>query len=218
MKNTRLLLVDDHQMIRDGIKSYLSEEPSIELIGEAANGADAVLMAERLKPDVILMDISMPQLNGMEAAKLILEKLPNTKIIMLSMYEDEKYVTSCLAEGVHGYIHKGADKHEIIFGIKEVMEGEQYLSKPIREVLASSYIKSLRQKKEDLKRPVITLTKREKEIVKHLIDGLTSADIGDKLFISARTVDTHRANIMHKLEVKNVVELLNKVNKEGLID
>lgn len=218
MSVIKIMIVDDHHLVRVGIKSYFVNEPDLAVIGEASDGEQAVRLAGTLNPDLVLLDISMPNLNGMEAASIIVKNYPEIKIIILSMYLDEKFIQKCMEEGVHGYIHKGAEQYELIYGIRSVMNGELYYSKEVREVLVKTYAKNLRKKKDNLKKDNIALTKREKEIIKYIIKGLTSTEIGEKLFISNRTVDTHRANLMQKLKVKNVIELVNKVNSESLIE
>lgn len=214
---TSILLVDDHRLIRDGIKGYLDLD-WIDIVGEAENGEDAIRLTEKLNPDLVLMDISMPKLNGMEAAQKILEGDEAVKIIMLSMYLDEKYLFKCMEIGVNGFIYKGADKYEIITGIQEVMEGETFYSKEIKEILIKSYSNNLKAKKKGLSQKVDTLTQREKEVVRYIMKGYTSQQIAEALFISPRTVDTHRTNLMHKLEVKNSIELINKVHKLDLLE
>jgi DNA-binding NarL/FixJ family response regulator len=213
----KILLADDHQLVRNGIKMFLESEEGFEVTGEAENGHEAIKKNNELKPDIVLLDISMPEKNGLEAAPEILSALNKPKIIMLSMYLDEQYINSCMEAGVHGYIHKGADKDELISGVKKVMEGVSFYSKDVRDVMVNNYITSLKKKKQKLAQPEIKLTKRELEVIKLIMKGYTSNQIAEGLFISNRTVDTHRANIMQKLDVKNSIELINKVTEENLL-
>lgn len=213
----KILLADDHQLVRNGIKIFLESEEGFEVIGEAKNGIEAIEKNEELCPDLVLLDISMPEKNGLDAAPEILSSSNGPKIIMLSMYLDEQYINSCMEAGVHGYIHKGADKEELINGVKKVMEGTNFYSKDVRDVMVNNYITSLKKKKQKLAQPKINLTKRELEIVKLIMKGYTSNQIAEELFISNRTVDTHRANLMQKLGVKNSIELINKVTEENLL-
>jgi DNA-binding NarL/FixJ family response regulator len=213
----KILLADDHQLVRNGIKMFLESEEGFEVTGEAENGHEAIKKNNELKPDIVLLDISMPEKNGLEAAPEILSALNKPKIIMLSMYLDEQYINSCMEAGVHGYIHKGADKDELISGVKKVMEGVSFYSKDVRDVMVNNYITSLKKKKQKLAHPEIKLTKRELEVIKLIMKGYTSNQIAEGLFISNRTVDTHRANIMQKLDVKNSIELINKVTEENLL-
>ncbi|MGM0579081.1 MAG: response regulator transcription factor [Bacteroidota bacterium] len=214
----KILLADDHQLVRNGIKIFLESEEEFEVIGEAKNGIEAIEKTKQLKPDIVLLDISMPDKNGLEAAPEILKIPENPKIIMLSMYLDEQYINSCMEVGVQGYIHKGADKEELINGVKKVMEGVSFYSKDVRDVMVNNYISSLKKKKQQLAQPKISLTKRELEVVKLIMRGYTSNQIAEELFISNRTVDTHRANLMQKLDVKNSIELINKVTEENLLN
>lgn len=214
----KVLLADDHKMVRDGIKSFLESEDWLSVVAEADNGDDAIKKFRTETPDIILMDISMPVKNGMEASEEIMQESDQVKIIMLSMYLDEKYINTCMEAGVHGYIHKGADKEDVIYGIKQVLEGQNFYSRDVREVMINNYTRTLKRKKEKLAGKDYSLTKREKEIVKWIMEGYTSNEIAEKLFISNRTVDTHRANVMQKLKVKNSIELINKITKEGIIE
>lgn len=213
----KILLADDHHLVRDGIKMFLESEEDFKVIGEAKNGLEAIELNASLKPDLVLLDISMPEKNGIEAATEILQGKPVPKIIMLSMYLDEKYINTCMEAGVHGYIHKGADKKELIEGVRKVISGQNFYSKEVREVMVSNYINSLKQKKKSLTQLKITITKREMEIVKLIMKGYSSVQIAEDLFISNRTVDTHRANLMQKLDVKNSIELINKVTELNLV-
>lgn len=213
----KILLADDHQLVRNGIKIFLESENEFEVVGEAKDGNEAIEKNMELKPDLVLLDISMPDKNGLEAAPEILSAPNAPKIVMLSMYLDEQYINSCMEAGVHGYIHKGADKEELVNGVKKVMEGISFYSKDVRDVMVNNYINSLKKKKQQLAQPKISLTKRELEIVKLIMKGYTSNQIAEELYISNRTVDTHRANLMQKLEVKNSIELINKVTEEELI-
>ncbi len=213
----KVLLADDHHLMRDGIKMFLESDKGITVVGEATNGLVAIEMCQKIKPDLLLMDISMPEKNGIEAATEILKNGYVPKIIMLSMYLDEKYINTCMETGVHGYIHKGAAKEELLEGVKKVMEGQNFYSKEVREVMVNNYINNLKQKKKILTQEKVTITKRELEIIKLIMKGYSSLQIADTLHISNRTVDTHRANLMQKLEVKNSIELINRVSELNLL-
>lgn len=213
----KVLLADDHHLMRDGIKMFLESDKDIKVIGEAKNGVEAVEMCQSLKPDLLLMDISMPEKNGIEAASDVLKLNFIPKIIMLSMYLDEKYINTCMETGVHGYIHKGADKEELLEGVRKVMDGQNFYSKEVREVMVSNYINNLKQKKKILMQEKVVITKRELEVIKLIMKGYSSQQIAETLHISIRTVDTHRANLMQKMEVKNSIELINKVTELNLL-
>jgi DNA-binding NarL/FixJ family response regulator len=213
----KVLLADDHHLMRDGIKMFLESDKDIKVIGEAKNGEEAIEMSQFLKPDLLLMDISMPLKNGIEAASEILECPFVPKIIMLSMYLDEKYINTCMETGVHGYINKGAAKEELLEGVKKVMASQNFYSKEVRELMVSNYINNLKQKKKILTQEKVPITKRELEIIKLIMKGCSSLQIAATLHISNRTVDTHRANLMQKLEVNNSIALINKVTELNLL-
>lgn len=206
MKKIRILIVDDHNLIINGIKSLLSPIQNFEIIGEANDGQQAIDLSLKIKPDVIIMDISMPVLSGIDATKIILEKLPETKVIALTQHEDSEYVIQILNAGGYGYLLKNSKKEEFIDAINTVCEGRKYFSKNISNLLLNDLLenKSAKPKEE----PKILLTKREKEIIQKIADELSNYQIADELNISLRTVETHRRNIMQKLNLTNVVSLI----------
>ncbi|MCX2743200.1 response regulator transcription factor [Mangrovivirga sp. M17] len=211
--STKLLLVDDHSLIRVGIISILKEKGGDFEIIEANSGEEAVKKYIDQMPDVTVMDISMEGINGMEAASEILERNENALIIILSMYLDRDYILKSMEIGVKGYVLKN-EGNEIGEAVKTVLDGGEYFSSSVKEVLLKEYTSGIRSKKKEKE---FSLTKREKEILKLVVEGETSQEIADKLFISVRTVDTHRANIMKKLKVNNSISLINKVNKLKLV-
>jgi DNA-binding NarL/FixJ family response regulator len=212
-----ILIVDDHSLIRDGIKGYLKDSP-YKVIGEASNGRQAIEMVESLHPEVIIMDISMPVVNGMEASKIILQKWPETKIIVLSMHLEQEFIESCMEVGISAYLFKSAGKSEVIDAIESVLIGSTFYSNEVREKVMNIFTNTLKKKKSQLKEEPIIITNREKEVIRLVMDGKTSAEIAEILFISPRTVDTHRSNLMQKLQTKNTVELIRKVNELDLLD
>lgn len=214
--NLKIALVDDHSLIRDGIKSLLlsSQNKNLNII-EGSNGKDALEIVKKNKPDIMVLDISMPDMNGMQVAEEILGSEDDIKVIMLSMYSDYEYVSHCIEIGVHGYILKG-EGHEIIDALESLSTGRPYYSSGVRDLIVSQYTAKVRKKNTEEEK--IILTNREKEVIKHVVDGLTSLEIADILFISARTVDTHRSNIMKKLKVKNSIALINKVKDMALLE
>lgn len=211
MEKYTILLADDHAMIRAGIKMLLKSNKEYVIVGEVSNGNDAIEQFDELKPDLAILDISMPELSGMEASKEILKKNPNALIIILSMYDDEDYISLCIEIGVKGYVVKSESSEELMEAIKCVLEGETYYSNRVQEVIVSKYTSNVRKKQ---KQEIINFTAREVEIIKLISEGLTSHQIADKLFISPRTVETHRSNLLSKADAKNSMELLRKV--EGL--
>ncbi len=215
MPKSRILIADDHAMIRDGVKSLLSRDKDLTVVGEAASGNEAIRKFSELKPDLLILDISMPDLNGMEAAGQIIKHDPQAKIIILSMYDDEDYIAQCMETGVKGYVVKNETSDELAYAVNTVLKGQTYFSSQVQKVIFKKYTSNVTKKKE--KEPDFKLTSREIEIVKLISEGLTSHQIADKLFISPRTVETHRANLMKKTSAKNVIELIKKIEKMGLI-
>ena len=211
----KILLVDDHSLIRDGIKSLVKGSiPNIS-IHEASDGKSALEMVEKLKPYIVVLDISLPDMNGMMVAEQIIAKYVDTKVVMLSMYSDYEYVSKCIEIGVDGYVLKN-EGHEIIDAIKSIEENRAYYSTGVRDLIVNQYTAKVR--KNESKEVTVVLTNREREIIKHVVTGLTSHDIAEILFISTRTVDTHRSNVMKKLKVKNSIALINKIKEYRLLE
>jgi Response regulator containing a CheY-like receiver domain and an HTH DNA-binding domain len=169
---------------------------------------------KHFKPDLLILDISMPDVNGMEAARQILTDDPEAKIIILSMYDDEDYISRCMEHGVKGYVVKNETGGELDYAVRTVLKGQNYFSSQVQQVIFKKYSSNVTKKKQ--KEPEVKLTSREIEIVKLISEGMTSHQMADKLFISPRTVETHRANLMKKVGVKNSIELVKKVEKMGL--
>jgi DNA-binding NarL/FixJ family response regulator len=199
-----VLLCDDHTLFREGIKAILRDEPSIEIIGEADNGREAVTKAHRLNPDVVLMDIAMPDLGGLEATSRILRSNPKIKVLILTMYEEEEVITRCLRAGAAGYVLKDAPRSDLIHAIDVVKKGGQYLSsralkKVVKQhVTGAKHFKSgERAKATDYER----LSDREREVLKLLADGLSPKEIATRLLLSVKTVDAHKTNMMRKLDL-----------------
>lgn len=215
MPKHKILIADDHAMIRDGVKTLLKQNKDYVVAGEAVNGREAVEKYNELKPDLVIMDISMPELSGMEAANLIIKDNPDARVIMLSMYDDEDYISQCIEHGVKGFVVKNESGSELDYAIKSVLEGRNYFSNHVQNVIVKKYTTAASKRK--LKEPDIKLTTREVEIVKLISEGLTSQQMADRLFISPRTVETHRANLMKKTGVKNSIELVKRVEKMGLL-
>ena len=216
MKRIKILIVDDHDLIINGIKSLLASIDSFHIIGEAMNGQQAVEQSIKLNPDVIIMDISMPIMSGIEATKIILEKLPNIKVLALTQHEDSEYVKQVMKAGGSGYLLKNSKKADFVKAINDVYEGKSYFSKKISELLLNNLIDNEPNKDEDENK--INLTKREKEIIQKIASELNNTQIADELNISLRTVETHRRNIMQKLDMKNVVSLIKYAVSNNLIN
>jgi len=204
-----VLIVDDHKILRDGIKAILHGNKNIHIVGECEDGILVIDFVEKHKVDVILMDIKMPQQNGIETTKKILKKYPNIKILALSMHNEEAYIINMLKAGASGYILKNTGEIELLEAINKVFAGEIYYSLEVANVVMSKYVNSsLKAKSTNFEISVDDLTKREKEIIVHIASELTNQQISEKLFISPRTVDTHRRNLLQKLGVKNTAGLV----------
>jgi len=211
----RLLLVEDHAMVRAGLRALLERANDINIIGEASNGQEAIDMTVELKPDVLVMDIMMPRLNGIQAAEQIrIMKLP-VNILLLSMYSDEGLVHQALQSGVKGYVLKTSVSEELLWGIRAVARGETYLSTVISSIVVESALHPHSLQSDD---PLNMLSPREKEILQLIAEEHTSGEIGKLLFISEKTVEKHRANLMEKLHVRNLAGLVRLAIKFGLID
>ena len=211
-----VFVADDHVLIRRGLKDILAKNQEIAVVGEAGDGPEAISEIKRLKPDVVLMDITMPKMDGIEATELILKELPETKVIILSMHQEHHYAVDAFRAGARGYVLKGSDPSEVLDSVRRVSRGGRYASPVISEGLLSGYV-DLIQKDKALE-PFDTLTAREKEILKLLAEGLKNNDIAEKLFISAHTVKTHRINIMRKLDVHDMGGLVKVAMRKGLIE
>lgn len=208
-----MLVADDHTLVREGIVMVLRSTPDIVVVGEAADGEQAIAMAERLRPHVILMDISMPGMSGLDAIRQLRRDLPEAKIIALTIHESEDYIVHVLRAGVHGYMVKRAAAQELLSAIRAVMRGESYLHSSIVKVVLNDYLHRLDRGQEE---PV--LTEREREIVRLVAEGLRNREIANRLNISLKTVETHRANIMQKLNISDRVQLVRFAIRTGLIE
>ncbi|MBE9528930.1 MAG: response regulator transcription factor [Proteobacteria bacterium] len=213
MAETRIIVADDHELLRDGLKSTLGKVPGYEVVGEAANGTDAMRLVEELRPDVVIMDVTMPGLDGISATKRIVEDF-GTRVIVLSMHEEGIYAVNAFKAGAMAYVLKGTAAVEVLQAIEEVMRGARYASPSVANELLGSFVDILQK---DLPiDPIDTLTAREKEILKHIASGNTNKEIGEKLFIALSTVKTHRVNIMTKLDVHDVAGLTRIAIAKGL--
>jgi DNA-binding NarL/FixJ family response regulator len=217
MTESRILIADDHAMIRNGVRGLLSADKELIVAGEAATGEEAVTQYKTLKPDLLILDISMPDMNGMEVANAILKDDPEARIIILSMYDDEDYISRCVKQGVKGYVVKNESAAELTRAVKTVLKGKSYFSHQAQQSVFKKYSDSASEKKGDEREEDLKLTSREMEIVKLIAEGLTSSQMAERLLISSRTVETHRANLLKKVGVKNAIELVKKMEKLGFI-
>jgi DNA-binding NarL/FixJ family response regulator len=209
----RVLLADDHQMLRDALRSMLESDGHLEVVGEAGDGRAAVKMARTLAPDIVVMDITMPDLNGVEATHQIKAENPAVKVIALSRHSDRRYVLRMLEAGASGYVLKAAAYDELRRAIQVVSQGKSYLSPDITGIVVDAHVRPASEPDDSID---AALGPREREIVQLLAEGYTSPEIGQRLHISARTVETHRRNIMKKLGLHSVAELTKYAIREGL--
>ena len=212
MNNTiRVVLVDDHAIMREGIRSLLSNYSDIEIIGEAADGKDAYEKVVETYPDVVIMDIGMAGMDGLEATRRIRKKVPGVKILILTQHENREYLMSSIKAGVSGYIPKKAMASDLIKAVRSIHEGDSFLYPSATAVLIQDYLDQIDEEPFDL------LTSREREVLKLIADGYTSRQIADQLFLSLKTVLGHRTRIMDKLDIHNKAELIKYAIKKGLV-
>lgn len=214
----RVVLADDHVFVRDGIKSLLENEANIEVAGEAIDGADALEVVAETKPDLLIVDIRMPNLTGIEVVEKLRSENNNVKIIMLSMHESEEYVLKSIKAGADGYLLKGSSKEEFLKALHTVASGGKYFSGDISSILISQLTNPATsfEPKQNLGDEMM-ITKREKEILTLLLSGKGNKEIAEALDISKRTAEVHRFNLMKKLKVKNLMELSNKATEYSLL-
>jgi len=212
----KIFVADDHAMIRDGVRFLIQDEVDIELIGEAEDGEAALDMIGELKPDVAVIDINMPNMNGLELIARLREEQPGVRTMVFSIHDEEEYMLKSIKFGANGYMLKDAEREEFLEGIRTIAGGGKFFGKNTEKLLLKSYINKLEAPQEEVN-PSTILTKREKEILSLVAQGLKSKAIGKKLFISARTVDNHRGNIMQKLEIHTTAELVSFAIKHDII-
>lgn len=211
---TTLVLADDHHLVREGLRALLEAEPDMDVVGEAADGLGAVQLVERLRPDMIIVDLMMPDLNGLEVARHISQHIPETRIIMLSMHANEAYVLEALRNGASAYILKDSRANDLITAVREVAAGRHYLSPPLSERAIDAYIEKSRSAALD---PYETLTTREREILHLTARSYSASEIAARLSVSPRTVERHRANLMRKLDLHTQTDLIRYALRRGII-
>lgn len=211
----RVFIVDDHKIVLEGLKLLLDNQPDIEVVDEALNGNEALKKIPQLKPDVILMDINMPEINGIETCKKVLEILPESKIIAISMHREVSLIKLMISSGAKGYVLKNAGQDEVIDAIKTVYNDKTYLDDEVSEIFFNNVANNTKQKITDA---FPKLSRREKEILKLIMDEYTTQEIADKLFISFGTVETHRRNMLIKTGTRNTVGLVKLALEYNLLD
>ena len=215
MEQVRILLADDHNILRDGMRLLLERQPGFSVVGEAADGREIVQLAQAHSPDVVVMDIAMPNMNGIEATRRIVEKFPSTGVVILSMHYDESYVIRSLKAGARAYLLKDAMKAELIAAIRAVAEGRSFFSPRISQILQEDYVEALGRKGAEDSYDL--LTEREREILQLVAEGKTNKEIADALNVSVYTVDTHRTHILQKLNLHSVPEVILYAVRKGII-
>jgi DNA-binding NarL/FixJ family response regulator len=210
----KLLLADDHQIVRQGLQALLGAQPDFEVVGEAADGPEAVRLTERLRPDVLILDLTMPGLNGLEVAREVARRAPRTRVVILSMHSDGAYVLEAIRAGALAYVLKDAGADELVRAIHEVAAGRHFLSPPFTPDDLGTYLRKAEVAAPD---PYATLSAREREVLQMTVEGLSGVAIAQRLFISPRTVETHRANLMRKLGVRNQKELVRTALQHGIL-
>jgi two-component system response regulator NreC len=215
MKKTRILLADDHNLIRHGLRLVIEQQPDLIVVGEAGDGRQAVSLAGSLKPNVAVLDIGMPNLNGVEAAKQITEGESGTAVVMLSMYSDESYILRALKAGARGYLLKDSVETDLVRAIRSVAEGKSFFSPTVSRVLLEDYMRKLQRTGGESSYDL--LTSREREVLQLIAEGKSNKEVADMLNLSVYTVETHRSNLMEKLKLKGVPELILYAVRKGII-
>ncbi len=210
---TKILLADDHKLFRDGLRTLFDGKADVTVVGEACDGGETVRMARELSPDVILMDVSMPELNGIEATRQILAERPGVKIVILSMHSDRRYVIEALKAGAVGYLLKDSAFEELIEALRDILRGRIRLSREITDIVVNDYIQLARSEESSA---FTLLSAREREVLQLLAEGNSTREMAARLNVSVKTIETHRKQIMDKLDLHSVAELTKYAIREGL--
>ena len=209
MNPITILLADDHDVVRKGMKMLLEDETDVKVIGEASDGLEAIEKVKLLMPNVVILDLTMPRMTGIEAAKIISEQYPAVKILIFSMHNNREYILSSVENGANGYLLKDTGKEELMRAIKVVSEGRKYFPPEISEVIIDELLAKTASSQDNSGKPIFQkITPKEKQILGMIVQGFNSREIADKLFLSIRTVDNHRANMMKKTKAKNTADLV----------
>jgi two-component system response regulator NreC len=215
MSRIKVLLADDHTIVRKGLRSLLDSEATIEVVGEAEDGREAIEKVEQLSPDIVVMDSTMPILNGLEATRHIVKRFPQVKVLVLTMHTNEEYIFQFLQAGAAGYLVKQAAPTELVSAIQAVQRGDYFLSPAISKTVVEEYIKQA--KAIDREDGFEQLTDREREVLQLIVEGFSNREIAERLHISLKTAGVHRINLMHKLNIHNVTELTKYAIRKGVI-
>ena len=216
MNRLRVLIADDHEVVRAGVRSLLEEQPDCDICGEAVTGREAVALVEQLRPDIVVLDITMPGLNGLEAARQILKAVPNVQVLILSVHESEELVREIVEIGAHGYILKSDAGRELAAAVRALRQRESYFTSKVAQIAMRAYLKK-QDGGHSQASPEGTLTPREREVLQLLAEGKSNKEVASILTISVMTVETHRSNIMHKLDAHSVAELVHYAVRHKMI-
>jgi len=211
----RILLADDHTVVRDGLRALLERQPDMSVVGEAADGRDSVRMAEEQSPDVVVMDIAMPNMNGIEATRRILASNPHTAVVILSMHQDESYVLRSLKAGAKGYLLKDSLRSDVLDAIRSVFQGRAFLTRKVSRLMQEDYVRQLERR--NLDDSYELLTDREREVLQLVAEGRTNKEVANLLNVSITTVETHRTHILQKLGLHSIPELILYAVRKGII-
>jgi DNA-binding NarL/FixJ family response regulator len=204
----RIILADDHPLVRSGLTKLLEPNKEFVVVGEAEDGEQAVALVKKLTPDVLIIDLSMPRQNGIEATKIITKQMPSVRVLVLTMHENEEYIYQIFRSGASGYLLKNSSREELTNAIRAVARGEKFFSPRVSEIMVQGYLRKADAREESGADNSLPLTKREMEILHLIAEGLNNQQMAEKLFISARTVETHRTNIMQKLDIHDAGNLV----------
>jgi two-component system, NarL family, response regulator NreC len=215
MMPIRILLADDHTVVRDGLRALLERQPDMAIVGEAADGRDSVRLAEEQSPDVVVMDIAMPNMNGIEATRRILAANPHTAVVILSMHQDESYVLRSLKAGAKGYLLKDSMRSDVLEAIRSVSQGRAFLTRKVSRIMQEDYVRQLERR--NLDDSYELLTDREREVLQLVAEGRTNKEVANLLNVSITTVETHRTHILQKLGLHSIPELILYAVRKGII-
>ncbi|NJN18962.1 MAG: response regulator transcription factor [Oscillochloris sp.] len=209
-----VVLAEDHTIVREGVRMLLSGDASLNVVGEASDGREAVALVERLQPDVLILDVMLPGLNGLDVIRQVCQRSPHTAIVMLTMFSDEGYVLEALRLGARGYVLKQSSSTDLLAAVQAVLDGRTYLSAPLSERAITSYVERARERPLD---PYDSLTPREREVLHLVAEGYTAGAIAEQLHISPRTAEVHRTNVLRKLNLGSQIDLVRYAIRRGII-
>lgn len=218
MSKIRVLLADDHPVVRAGVRTLVTTQPDMDVVGEAGDGAEAVELAERLRPDVLILDLSMPRLGGLSAIRFIAAKAPDTRVLVLTMHDDPTYLRQALAQGAAGYLVKKAADIELVAAIRAVRRGETYVHSALTSALVEMAVEPSAERKAAAPDRFETLSAREQEVLRLLVRGHTNQQVADALAVSVKTIETYRARLLDKLGLRTRAELVQYALDRGLLN